>query len=147
MERTAGRLVCYSRLGNILSDREMTVAEFHRGLARRGVRVNLKTLYRLADPTAPIERLDMTVAAEICKALEVSLSDVVTFEAGRRDVGLRKLPAAQQRRLDALLERNAETGLSRQERKELSHLVKEAERLTLRNARMLARARRTMNRV
>jgi DNA-binding Xre family transcriptional regulator len=141
MEERADTLRCYSRLWKILSERHMTVAELGRALAGRGVRVNVKTLYRLADPTAPIERLDMGVAGEICKVLTVDLSHLVSFEAARRDAGLRRIAPARQRRLDWLLDRQAAGRLTGPERRELSELVEEAERLTLQNARTLARAR------
>jgi len=147
MEETADTLRCYSRLRTILSERKMTVAELGRALGRRGLRVNVKTLYRLTDPTAPIERLDMAVAGEICKALEVDLSHLVSFEAARRDAGLRRISPARQRRLDALLKRQAEGRLTVHDRRELSDLVEEAERLTLQNARTLARARQAAVRI
>ena len=147
MEEKAASLRCYSRLSNLLSERKTTVADLARALARRGVRINLKTLYRLTDPTAPIGRLDMAIAGEICRALEIDLTLLVSFEAGRRDAGLQRLSLARQRRLDALLDRQAEGGLGVREKKELSHLVREAEELTLRNARTLARARHAVARM
>lgn len=139
MEERAIPLKAYSRLGKILADRQMTVADLGRRLGRRGIRLNPKTLYRLSDPTAPIERLDMAVAAEVCEALKVDLSNLVSFEASRPS--LSKLAASRQRRLDALLERQSEGTLRDRERHELGQLVEEAERLTLRNAKLLARAR------
>lgn len=147
MEGRAEALRCYSSLSNILSERGMSVAGLGRALARRGVRVNIKTLYRLTDPTAPIERLDMGVAGEICKVLGVDLSHLVSFEAVRRDAGLRRLAASEQRRLDLLLERQAEGTLSPRDRRELSDLVERAERLTIQNARTLARARQAAGRM
>lgn len=146
MEQRADTLRCYSRLWRILSERNMTVADLLRALSRRGVRVNAKTLYRLTDPTAPIERLDTGVAGEICKALAVDLSHLVSFEAARRDAGLRRIAPVRQRRLDGLLERQAEGRLTARERQELSDLVEDAERLTLQNARTLARARHAASR-
>ncbi len=141
MEAKATALTCYARLSNLLSERGMTVADLNRSLARRGTQVNLKTLYRLTDPTAPIERLDMVVAGEICKVLDIDLSLLVSFEAGRRDAGLQRLSSSRQHRLDELLGRQSSGRLSAPEQKELSGLVREAEALTLRNARTLARYR------
>ena len=141
MEARATALTCYARLSNLLSERGMTVADLSRSLARRGTQVNLKTLYRLTDPTAPIERLDMVVAGEICKVLGIDLSLLVSFEAGRREAGLQRLSSPRQRRLDVLLDRQAAGRLRAPEQTELSELVKEAEALTLRNARTLARSR------
>jgi hypothetical protein len=139
MEQKAAAIRGYSRLGKILSERDMTVADLGRLLDRRRVRVNPKTLYRLGDPTAAIERLDMAVAGEICKALTIDLSTLVSFETVRP--GLHKLSPARQRRLDVLLDRQSEGKLSGREQSELVDLVEEAERLTLQNARLLSRAR------
>ena len=51
---------------------------------------------------------------------------------------LRKFPAAKQRRLDELLEKNSEGTISGNERRRLEHLVEEAEELMVANARLLA---------
>jgi len=50
-----------------------------------------------------------------------------------------KLPAAKQRRLDQLLEKNSEGAISPREQALLERLVAEAERLMVANARRLAR--------
>ena len=52
---------------------------------------------------------------------------------------LRKFPAAKQRLLDRLLERNSEGAIGAKERLELEKLVAEAERLMAANAKLLAR--------
>jgi hypothetical protein len=52
---------------------------------------------------------------------------------------LRKFPAAKQRRLDELLEKNSEGTISGNERRRLEQLVAEAEELMVANARLLAR--------
>ena len=141
MEVNARALQCYSRLRTILADRKMTVAQLNRNLAKRHVRINFKTLYRLSDPTVPIQRLDTIIAAHICEVLGVDLSHLLTFEQVRREMGMRRLVAPKQRILDRLLERSASSKLNAAERKNLNRLVDEAERLTLKNMRMLARAR------
>jgi len=143
MEEKATPLRCYSRLRQILSQRKMTVMELRRALARKGVRVDPKTLYRLTDPTAEIERLDTQIAGSICTVLGVDLARLLEFESERRKIGLRRLTGLRQRRLDALLERQAAGRLTGRERAELEGLVEEAERLTLANARVLSRARET----
>ena len=51
---------------------------------------------------------------------------------------LQKLPAAKQRRLDQLLEKNSEGTLTRNEKAKLEQLVAEAERLMAANAQRLA---------
>jgi hypothetical protein len=57
-------------------------------------------------------------------------------------VALSKLSEARQERLDDLMERNNNGGLTGDERRELIALVTEAEALTLANARALASHRR-----
>ena len=52
--------------------------------------------------------------------------------------GLLKFPAARQRRLDALLEKNREGTISIREQATLTKLVAEAEQLMVRNAQLLA---------
>ncbi len=51
---------------------------------------------------------------------------------------LRKFPAAKQRRLDQLLEKNSEGTITTKERATLEQLVAEAEELMVANARRLA---------
>ena len=51
---------------------------------------------------------------------------------------LEKLPAAKQRRLDQLLEKNSEGNITPKETARLEQLVAEAERLMVANARRLA---------
>jgi hypothetical protein len=50
---------------------------------------------------------------------------------------LERFPAAKQRRLDRLLERNSEGTITRKEKAKLDQLVAEAERLMVANARRL----------
>ena len=50
-----------------------------------------------------------------------------------------KFPAAKQRRLDQLLEKNREGTITRQEKAALEQLVAEAEQLMVANARQLAK--------
>ena len=52
---------------------------------------------------------------------------------------IEKLPAAKQRRLDQLLDKNSEGTITPQEKSRLEKLVAEAERLTVANAKRLAR--------
>ena len=49
-----------------------------------------------------------------------------------------KFPAARQRRLDQLLDKNSEGTISRDEKRTLEQLVAEAERLMVANAKQLA---------
>jgi len=52
---------------------------------------------------------------------------------------LRKFPAAKQRRMDELLDKNREGLITASERSRLEQLVAEAEQLAVANARLLAR--------
>jgi len=52
---------------------------------------------------------------------------------------LKKFPAVKQRRLDELLEKNAEGTITPSEKQRLEQLVEEAEALMVANARLLAR--------
>jgi hypothetical protein len=126
----------FSRLNHLLGEHNWTVPELHRRLRARGLRVNLKSLYRLNDERRALERLDLRVAAAVCEVFQVPLSGLITFaETGAK---LRRLPAARQRRLDTLMARNNDGRLGTAERAELGQLVREAEAVALHNARLLA---------
>jgi hypothetical protein len=56
----------YSYLKRLLKQQEISVPELHRRIRTQGLRVNLKSLYRLSDDTQPVDRLDMRVAGAIC---------------------------------------------------------------------------------
>lgn len=128
----------YSQLKCVLSARKMTVPELYRRITQHGMRVNLKSLYRLSHEHQPLERLDLRVAGAICQVCDVALSELITFETTTR---LRRLAGAKQKRLDALMTKNNEGQLTDAEREELRALVRQAEEITLANARLLARQR------
>jgi hypothetical protein len=132
-------LQAYSRLRQVLDDQHLSVSELHRRIRQGGLHVNLKSLYRLRNEEAPLERLDLRVAGAICDVCQVPLSAWITFQPQRAT--LRRLPAAQQRRLDVLMAKNNEGKLSRREQSELQTLVRQAEAITLENARLLAQQR------
>jgi hypothetical protein len=54
---------------------------------------------------------------------------------------VRRLPAAKQKRLNILMDKNNQGRLSKEDHKELRALVREVEELTLDNARRLAEQR------
>jgi hypothetical protein len=126
----------YSRLKRILNEQKMTVPELQRRLRQQGLRINLKSLYRLTNEQQPLQRLDLRVAGAICQVFEMPLSELIAFEKpqGR----LLRLSAMKQKRLDALMTKNNEGLLTKTEQQELRALVREAEELTLDNARTLA---------
>jgi hypothetical protein len=123
----------------------MTVPELQRRIRQRGMNINLKSLYRLSDEHKPLERLDMRVAGAICDVCDVSLSDLITFEA--QTGNLHSLSDAKQQRLDSLMAGNNAGTLTEAEREELRALVREAEEITLRNARLLQEQQRQLSEV
>src|SRR5262249_13165847 len=129
----------YSRLRHVLHQRDWTVLDLHRQIRRAGHQANLKSLYRLGKEHEPLERLDLRLAGIICQVCRIPLSDLIVFAPPK--TRLRRMSVTTQRRLDTLMARNNEGQLSSTERKELRALVREAEELTLHNARILARQR------
>ncbi len=132
----------YSRLKQVLDERQMSVPELHRRIGKQGLRINLKSLYRLSYEHQPLERLDLRVAGAICQVCEVPLSDLITFEGSRRR--LQRFSAVKQKRLDTLMTKNNEGQVTPEELEELRSLVREAEAMTLGNARALARQRQRL---
>ena len=132
-------VVAYSRLKSVLGERNLTVPELHRRIKKHGININLKSLYRLVHDQEPLERLDLRVAGAVCEVCQVPLSELITFTFGRAK--LQRLPATKQQRLDVLMTKNNDGKLSRTEQNELRELVREAEEITLANARVLARQR------
>lgn len=129
----------YSRLSQILQEHRLTVPALHRRIQEAGHQINLKSLYRLSKDSQPVERLDLHVAGVICAVCKIPLTELIQFSPPRQK--LRRIPAAKQKRLDVLMGRNNDGDLSSAERKELRELVREAEEMTLHNARVLARQR------
>ena len=132
----------YSQLRKILNERKLTVAELYRRFQQCGMRINLKSLYRLSHEHQPIERLDLRVAGTICQICEIPLSELIRFETDR--VGLLHFSSAKQKRLDRLMAKNNDGRLTEVEREELRALVIESEDMTLANARRLADQRQQL---
>jgi len=138
------KLSAYSRLKRLLKQQQLSVPELHRRLRSGGFRVNIKSLYHLSDEDQPVQRLDMRVAGAICQVCDVPLSEWIVFE---QDEGrLRTLASDRQERLDLLMAKNSAGELSEAERNELQTLVREAEELTLANARLLVDQRHRLAR-
>jgi len=135
-------MVAYSQLDRLLLARKLTVPELHRRMRGRGWRINVKSLYRLSDAHEPLRRLDLRIAGGICEVCHVPLSKLVTF--GKPRPRLRRLAASKQRRLESLMAKNNEGALRARESTELQALVREAEQITLENARALAGQRRRL---
>src|SRR5438477_6456689 len=130
----------YSRLKSLLKQQRISVPELHRRIRTLGFHVNVKSLYRLSNDSQPVDRLDMRVAGAICQVCAVPLSDWIVFE---EEAGtLRTLAAEKQTRLNTLMTKNNAGTLTDRERDELQGLVREAEEITLANARLLAHQQR-----
>lgn len=126
----------YSRLKRVLGERKMTIPELHRLIKQRGMSINLKSLYRLSNEQDPLERLDLRVAGAICQVCEMPLSELITFEIPKKKMS--RFSAAKQKRLDTLMAKNNEGRLTDAEQEKLRILVREAEEITLNNARLLS---------
>jgi hypothetical protein len=126
----------YSRLKRVLDEQNMTVPELHRRIQQQGLRVNLKSLYRLSNNQQPLQRLNLRLAGAICHVFEIPLSELIAFEAPHGK--LRRISAVKQKRLDTLMTRNNKGRLTDLEQQELRALVHEAEAVMLDNARTLA---------
>ena len=135
----------YSRLKSLLEERSLTRAELQRRITAQERTFNVKTLYRLADPDRPLERVDLRVVGAVCRILGVGLGDLIVFAEPER-VTLRALPDAKQRRLDELMDGHNEGRLASHEVEELRGLVDEAEEIARSNARRLAEHRRSLRR-
>jgi hypothetical protein len=129
----------FSRLKRLLNVRNMTVPELHRRMLEQGLRVNLKSLYRLGNDRTPLQRLDLRVAGAVCEVFALPLSDLIAFEVPKGK--LRRLATGKQKRLDTLMAKNNEGRLNDAERQELQELAGEAEEIMLDNARQLAEQR------
>jgi hypothetical protein len=132
-----------SRLHTLLDERAMTPAQLWRRLEAQERAFDIKTVYRLADPSQPLLRLDLRLAGAICHVLGIRLDELIVF-AEPTD-SLESLPPPKQQRLDALLDRHDDGALSPEELAELGDLVAEAEQVALTNARRLAERRQSQS--
>lgn len=120
-------VVVYPRLGELLKEKNLTVAELERQIKERfGLSVNVKTLYRLTQAAA-IQRADLEIVGATATILGVSLDDLFTVEArshaddGETDLAI--LGPAESRRMAALVDRQAHGLLTDEEWAELEKLV------------------------
>ncbi len=96
----------FSELKRGIGERGMSVADLRQRLEQQRLRVNLKSLYRLVRDDQALEGLNLRVAGMIGQVCEVPLSKLIAFEMTQSR--LRRLTAAKQRRLDALMTSNNE---------------------------------------
>lgn len=121
-------VVVYPRLGDVLTARDMTVADLKRAIeGRYGMRVNLVTLYELALAPERLHHVNIEVAAAAASVLDVTLDDLFVVEmspnGANADTNGRILTRAESRRLEELLDRQGRTALSPAEQNELDHLI------------------------
>jgi DNA-binding Xre family transcriptional regulator len=135
----------WSRLKTVLDRQGLSTADLVRRVSEQGDRVNAKSLYRLADPQEPLEKVDMRVIGAVCQALQVGIGDILTFD---EPTIIEELDHAKQARLDGLLSRRKHGGqaLAPPEMTELNALMDEAEAVARGNARRLANQKRRIQR-
>ena len=133
----------YSRLKWVLERQGLTTADLVRRVSEQGDRINPKSLYRMADPEEPLEKVDMRVIAAVCQALGVGIGDLLTFDEPEI---IEQFGAPKQQRMDTLMSRHNGAGppLTAPDLAELQSLVEEAEAVARGNARRLANRRRRL---
>ena len=119
----------YPRLGELLRERNLTVAELERQIeSQLGVAVDRKTLYRLASSQS-VQRADLEIAGAAAVVLGVDLGDVfdvrATPVAAEDEAHLADLPPEQSKRLATLLDQQDRRRLTRKEQMELKTLMAE----------------------
>ena len=140
-------VVVYPRLGDVLTAKDMTVADLKRAIeGRYGMRVSLVTLYELALAPERLHHVNIEAAAAAASVLDVTLDDLFVVEmspnGANADTNGRILTRAESRRLEELLDRQGRTALSPAEQNELDHLIAMyGERLHERSVRDMAHAR------
>ena len=119
----------YSRLSELLLDKNLTVADLERQISERfGIEVERRALQRLTYHE-PLERVDLRLAGAAAVVLGVELGSLFELEiatpTGVDGAEMGDLGPDQSRRLAALLDRRARQGLSTAEQSELEGLVEE----------------------
>jgi DNA-binding Xre family transcriptional regulator len=129
----------WSTLPNLLAEKNLTVADLHQILQKRGFEVNKKSLYRLAAPE-PIQKLDTAIIRAICEALEVRLQDLIQFQKPKFE--LKRLEPQSQQELDRLMDKNNQGKLTKTEQARFKALLDEVHRISLYNAKALLNQKR-----
>ncbi|HWB06810.1 MAG TPA: hypothetical protein VG796_27545 [Verrucomicrobiales bacterium] len=134
-----GTKSAWSALSSLLIQRRMSVAELYKRLKAKGRHFDRKSVYRLASHE-PLQTLSMPLVGAVCEELNVDLQHLISLAPPAPK--LARIDNKTQERLDDLMTRNTEGKLSASERRELETLVDKVERLSLENARLLARQAR-----
>jgi DNA-binding Xre family transcriptional regulator len=117
-----------------LAEKNLTVADLHLILRKRGFEVNKKSLYRLTNPE-PVQKLDTAIVRAVCEALNVRLQDLIQFQKPRFD--LKRLDPKLQKELDRLMDKNNEGDLTKDERARFEGLLDEVQEISVYNAKAL----------
>ena len=102
----------WSTLPSLLAEKNLSVADLHQILRKRGFEVNKKSLYRLTT-SQPVQKLDATIVRAVCEALEIRLQDLIQFQKPKFE--LKRLDPRSQRELDRLMDKNNQGGLTKTE--------------------------------
>ena len=129
----------WSTLPSLLAEKNLTVADLHQILRKRGFEVNKKSLYRLTS-SEPVQKLDTAIVRAVCEALEVRLQDLIQFQKPKFE--LKRLDPKSQRELDRLMDKNNEGHLTKNEQARLKALLEEVQTITLYNAKVLVSQKR-----
>jgi DNA-binding Xre family transcriptional regulator len=134
----------FSRLKSVLDRQGLSTADLIRRVQEQGDRINAKSIYRLADPEEPLEKVDMRVVGAVCQALEIGIGDLLTFD---EPTIIEEFAPTKQARMDVLMHRHhegADQGLSAPELAELQELVERGEVVGGGNVLPLANRRRRL---
>ena len=129
----------WSTLSSLLAEKNLTVADLHQILRKRGFEVNKKSLYRLA-ASQPVQKLDATIVRAVCEALEVRLQDLIQFQKPKFE--LKRLDPKAQQQLDRLMDKNNQGELTKNEQARFKALLDEVQRISLYNAKALLSQKR-----
>jgi DNA-binding Xre family transcriptional regulator len=129
----------WSTLSSLLAEKNLTVADLHQILRKRGFEVNKKSLYRLA-ASQPVQKLDATIVRAVCEALEVGLQDLIQFQKPKFE--LKRLDPKSQQQLDRLMDKNNRGELAKDEQARFKALLDEVQRISLYNAKALLSQKR-----
>jgi DNA-binding Xre family transcriptional regulator len=129
----------WSTLPNLLAEKNLTVADLHQLLRKRGFEVNKKSLYRLT-ASEPVQKLDTTIVRAICEALNVRLQDLIQLQKPKFE--LKRLDPKSQQELDRLMDKNNEGELTPKEKTRFKALLGEVHKISLYNAKALVSQKR-----
>jgi DNA-binding Xre family transcriptional regulator len=129
----------WSTLPNLLAEKNLTVADLHQILRKRGFEVNKKSLYRLT-ASQPVQKLDTTIVRAVCEALQVRLEDMIQFQKPKFE--LKRLDPKAQQQLDRLMDKNNQGELTKNEQARFKALLDEVQKISLYNAKTLVSQKR-----